>query len=99
MMSPARTVMVLAVLAGLWVPAQGGDLPTAKRGVVFVVDGIGGWDLTSFSASLMLPHAGVPHEIRPFLWCHGWGKPFQDLQDLHHLLRKADELALAVRKV
>ena len=94
-----RMVAVLMVFLGHWGPAKGGDLPLAKRGVVFVADGIGGWDITSSAASLMLPHAGVPHEIRPFLWCHGWGKPFQDLQDLRYLLRKADELALEVRKV
>jgi hypothetical protein len=47
----------------------------------------------------MLPQVGVQHEVRDFIWTHGWGHMFKDLQDTTHLLRKADELAAEVRQV
>jgi len=47
----------------------------------------------------VLPRAGVQHEIRDFVWTHGRGQLFRDLQDFRYLLRKADELAEQIRKV
>jgi pimeloyl-ACP methyl ester carboxylesterase len=69
-----------------------------KAGVVFVASGIGGFDLASLAAPWVLPHAGVPHEVRIFPWTHGKGHHFRDLQDLRHLLEKAGELARLVRE-
>jgi pimeloyl-ACP methyl ester carboxylesterase len=68
-------------------------------GVVFVVDGIGGFEPLGFNARLLLPRSGVVHEIREFRWGHGKGKFLRDLQDTAHLLVKADELALQVLDV
>jgi pimeloyl-ACP methyl ester carboxylesterase len=68
-------------------------------GVVFVVDGVGGFELLGSSAQKALPRGGVRHEIREFVWTHGWGQIFKDLQDTPHLLRKAEELAAEVRLV
>jgi pimeloyl-ACP methyl ester carboxylesterase len=47
----------------------------------------------------MLPQVGVQHEVRDFIWTHGWGQMFKDLQDTSHILRRADELAAEVRRV
>jgi pimeloyl-ACP methyl ester carboxylesterase len=53
----------------------------------------------ALSVQSALPAAGVPHEIRHFVWTHGWGQIFKDLQDVNHLLQKAEDLADEVRKV
>jgi hypothetical protein len=73
--------------------------PPAKPGVVFTVGGIGGFDILGISAQWALPHSGVHHEIRDFVWTHGWGRLIKDLQDTRHLLAKAEELAGEVRRV
>jgi hypothetical protein len=65
-------------------------------GVVFIVGGVGGWDLLPRSAELVLPLAGVPHKICDYEWSHGWGRILSDLQDTDHLARKAAELAVLI---
>lgn len=70
-----------------------------KRGVVFVVGGVGGIDPLGPATRWALPRAGLNHEVREFVWTHGFGQVFKDLQDTRYLLRKANELAAAVRRV
>jgi hypothetical protein len=64
-----------------------------------VVGGVGGWDVVGMACQKMLPQVGVQHEVRDFVWTHGWGQMFKDLQDTSHILRKAGELAAEVRRV
>jgi hypothetical protein len=73
--------------------------PPAEKGVVFVVGGVGGWDILGHASQWELPRIGIQHEIRDFAWTHGVGQPFKDLQDRPHLLRKADELTEEIRKI
>src|SRR6266571_9149231 len=75
-------------------PESSGD-----KGVVFVVGGVGGWDILGPASQWELPRVGIHHEVRDFVWTHGFGQPFKDLQDAPHLRRKADELAEEIRKV
>lgn len=70
-----------------------------RAGVIFLIGGIGGWDVMPTSARLTFQAAGVPHEVRDFIWTHGWGKLFRDLQDFRHMERKAEELAHEIRQV
>jgi hypothetical protein len=93
--------LLLALLADTGsVGAQSPPPPPAPPpGIVIVVDGIGGVDLLALSAQMALPRAGVPHEIRRFVWSHGLGQMFKDLQDQRHLLSKADELVAQVRQL
>lgn len=72
---------------------------SSERGVVFVVGGVGGWDILGPASQWELPRVGIHHEIRDFVWTHGFGQPFKDLQDQDHLLRKAEMLAEEIRKV
>jgi hypothetical protein len=88
-----------AALLGGAVAAQEQRPESGKRGVVFVVGGIGGFDILGKSAQLALPRAGVPHEIRDFVWTHGWGRLFKDLQDTRHLLAKAEVLAEQIKRI
>jgi pimeloyl-ACP methyl ester carboxylesterase len=70
-----------------------------KAGIVFVVEGVGGFDVFGTSARWALPRAGVRHEIRDFVWTHGWGHVLKDLQDAQHMVRKAGDLAQEIRAV
>src|SRR6516164_2226811 len=70
-----------------------------EKGVVFVGGGVGGWDILGPASQWELPRVGIRHEIRDFVWTHGFGQPFKDLQDTAHLRRKADELAEEIRKI
>jgi len=98
---PCLVALLLVSSAGNVYPAAAPEksAPKAKRGVVFMVGGIGGFDIMGMSGQWAFPHVGIPHEIRDFIWTHGWGKMFKDLQDTHHLLVKAEELAGEVRRV
>jgi hypothetical protein len=71
----------------------------ARRGVVFIAEGVGGFEVMATAARWSLPRAGVPHEVRAFGWSHGFGQILHDLQDIRHLLRKAEELAMEVSKI
>src|SRR5262249_23252659 len=94
--------LVWLVVAGVsWAclerPRLGAQEP--PPGVVFIVGGVGGLGFGGSSAPKGPPKAGVRHEIREFVWTHGWGQIFKDLQDTPHLLSKAEELAAEVRQV
>src|SRR5438309_2888970 len=93
-------VLVVIVAAAMLAPRSivRAD-PPSEKGVVFVVGGVGGWDILGHASQWELPRVGVHHEIRDFTWTHGFGQPFKDLQDAPHLRRKADELAEEIRKV
>lgn len=101
----AALVLVLACLLllgrGLVVLAQGLEQRprTQPTGVVFVVGGVGGWDVLACSAAVALPRAGLTHEIREFVWTHGWGQWLKDLQDSRYLQKKAQELAAEIMRV
>jgi pimeloyl-ACP methyl ester carboxylesterase len=41
----------------------------------------------------------VKHEIREFVWRHGYGQMFKDLKDTEHLTKKAAELARVIRRL
>jgi hypothetical protein len=86
----------LDVAPSLW--ATEPERPEPKPGLVLVVAGVGGFDFLGDAAHWALPHAGVRHEVREFVWTHGWGQLLKDLQDTRHVLRKADELAAEVRR-
>jgi hypothetical protein len=104
-MPPSRCV--LPVLAALTLLAGASTavaqkvapprFPAPPRGILIVVGGIGGFDTLPLSAQAFLPLAGVDHEIVNFVWTHGWGRLFRDLQDTKHVVSKANELAALIR--
>jgi pimeloyl-ACP methyl ester carboxylesterase len=86
-------LLAAATAVSAQAPAAGAEKEPGRRGIVFVLDGIGGHDFLPFTTQFLLPRAGVPHEIKSFHWSHGFGQALKDLQDFRHLHRKADELA------
>src|SRR5262245_34210988 len=95
-------VLLLTPSATVLLPTPGAaQEPRPKKsetpqGLVFVLGGVGGWDLLPHSVRFGLNQAGVKHEIRDFPWTHGVGKVLRDLQDFRHLDEKADELAAQI---
>jgi hypothetical protein len=88
---------LVVVLAGA---GQGAALePEGRKGVVIIVGGVGGFDILGPAALAVLPKVGIEHELREFVWTHGFGQWLQDLQDARHQFEKAYELAEHVRKI
>ncbi|MBI3412398.1 MAG: hypothetical protein HY040_29100 [Planctomycetes bacterium] len=86
-MSMGRVVLVTAQ------ESRRAARPADEPGLVIIVGGVGGMDIIGPCAETALPRAGVKHEIREFIWTHGWGLLFKDLQDTEHQRKKAEELA------
>ncbi|MFT3880569.1 MAG: alpha/beta hydrolase [Gemmatales bacterium] len=66
-----------------------GDAP----GVVFVAGGAGSITNLAGIMKWSLRQADSPLEVRDFDWSHGKGRIIRDIQDIRHLVQKADELA------
>jgi pimeloyl-ACP methyl ester carboxylesterase len=94
-------LLLLALQGPSLTPQQEADKAhgASDHGMVFVVGGVGGWDVLGSASQRELPRVGIHHEVRDFAWTHGWGQPFKDLQDTPHMLKKADELAGEIRKI
>ncbi|GIW81186.1 MAG: hypothetical protein KatS3mg105_2993 [Gemmatales bacterium] len=82
----------------LFLLCSGRTVASEEKGIIFVMEGVGGGDMLTPWCKLALPRAGVPYAIRQFKWTHGRGRILADLQDTEHLRRKAVELAEEVRR-
>jgi pimeloyl-ACP methyl ester carboxylesterase len=91
----AANLMVAALLCG--VPAA--TAQGAKPGVIFLVEGVGGANLLTLGSEIACRRAGLPHAVRRFRWSHGFGRVFEDLQDIAHVMAKGEELAKEIRAV
>jgi hypothetical protein len=94
------TVLALGTLNLLGGEASGAEQlqSSARPGLVFVVDGVGGLDYLGETVRWAFSSAGIATEARDFVWTHRWGHWLQDLQDFRHLLRKAKDLADEIRE-
>lgn len=63
------------------------------RGVIFTLDGVGGFNLATTAMMLAFKLAGLPHRVEQLYWSHGFGRWLLDLQDKNRLEEKAEELA------
>lgn len=66
-----------------------GDPP----GVVFVAGGAGSIANLAGILRWSLRQVNSPLEVRDFDWSHGKGRVVRDIQDIRHIIQKADELA------
>ncbi len=62
-------------------------------GVVFIAGGAGSMVNLAGITKWSLRQANSPLEVRDFDWSHGKGHVIRDIQDIRHLVQKADELA------
>jgi Serine aminopeptidase, S33 len=101
-MRALRILLALLVLGDStllsWAQQPASRPGPGTTGLVIIVGGVGGMDIIGACAESALQKAGVRHEIREFVWTHGWGQLFKDLQDSDHTRRKAEELAQAIRR-
>lgn len=91
-----RIALITAALSCPAIEACAVDQPA---GIVLVIGGIGGMDPLGYSAGVAFPKAGVRHQVREFVWTHGWGQLLRDLQDNQHVRKKAEELADHIRRL
>jgi len=87
------TVFSLAVSSRTTADERREGPMSAEKGVVYLIDGVGGFGLAPKVMEHALTEAGVPHEMRNFYWSHGFGRWHSDLTDDENLRRKASELA------
>jgi hypothetical protein len=65
----------------------------AEQGVIFTIDGVGGFNLSTTAMSFAFKLAGLPYKIEQLYWSHGFGHWLRDLQDKDRLDQKSRELA------
>lgn len=97
-----RNLLVFVVVGAMFDPSMAGRVEagesrectvSSEKGVVYLVDGVGGFGFAPKVIESALADAGVPHEVRNFYWSHGFGRWHADLTDDENLRRKASELA------
>lgn len=67
------------------------------KGVIFTIDGVGGFNIATTAMAMAFTLAGLPHKIEQLYWSHGFGRWLLDLQDKQRIEEKAQELAERVR--
>ena len=67
------------------------------KGVIFTIDGVGGFNIATTAMTLAFTLAGLPHKIEQLYWSHGFGRWLVDLQDSERIEEKALELAQRIR--
>jgi len=67
------------------------------RGIIFTIDGVGGFNIATTAMTLAFKLAGLPHKIEQLYWSHGFGRWLSDLQDSRRIEEKACELAERIK--
>ena len=67
--------------------------PPCIRGVVFVVDGAGGFGATFDALARAVDEAALPLQVEEFEWTHGRGRVLADQTDAEHSHREGCRLA------
>jgi pimeloyl-ACP methyl ester carboxylesterase len=67
--------------------------PGPVRGVVFAVDGAGGFQGNLALLQRAAAEERLPVAVRPFCWTHGYGRILADQRDLEHIEASAGRLA------
>jgi pimeloyl-ACP methyl ester carboxylesterase len=73
--------------------------PDSPEAIVIAVGGVGGLDILGWSTQRAVGKAGLKYHVREFVWTHGWGQIFSDLQDRPHMEEKARDLARLIRRL
>jgi pimeloyl-ACP methyl ester carboxylesterase len=73
--------------------AHAADSPSARRGIVYVVDGAGGFAATSRTVAKTIAEENMPLEVRSFRWTHGYCRVISDQVHAAHVRREGRKLA------
>lgn len=80
-------------LPGYIVPKLRASPPCLCQGVVFAVDGAGGFEMASRTLSRIVAEDKWPLEVRPFHWTHGYCRVISDQVHAAHVRREGRKLA------
>ena len=84
--------------AGTHPSAYAAGSPSACGGVVFVVDGAGGFEATSRNLGQTVAEEKMPLDVRVFHWSHGYWRVIADQTHAAHAQREGGKLAELVLK-
>jgi pimeloyl-ACP methyl ester carboxylesterase len=70
-----------------------------QRGVIFAVDGAGGFHSMSDALMKAVMDANAPLGIEPVHWTHGTGRVLVDQIDYHHVRQEGERLAASLAAV
>lgn len=70
--------------------------PCFRRGILFVIDGAGGFEASSRTIRQTAATANLPVEVRGFHWTHGFCRVLSDQMHAAHLLREGRKFAEVV---
>jgi hypothetical protein len=71
--------------------------PCPQRGIVFVLDGAGGFGVASRLIGKTIAEEKMPLEVRIFTWTHGYCRVLADEIHASHIQREARRLAESIR--
>jgi hypothetical protein len=99
--SLCRLLAVLLCLSGCAVlaapaPSVAAASPCACQGIVFVLDGAGGFEAASRFIRTAVAEEGMPLDVRTFHWTHGYMRVVSDEMHATHAQREGRKLAEAV---
>jgi hypothetical protein len=67
--------------------------PSTRRGIVFILDGAGGFGVASKIIGCTISDAKMPLEAHTFSWTHGYCRVFSDQMHASHTRREGRKLA------
>ncbi|MBU6454971.1 MAG: alpha/beta hydrolase [Cyanobacteria bacterium REEB67] len=68
-------------------------------GVIFTIDGVGGFNISTTAMAMAFKLCGLPQRIEQIYWSHGFGQWLLDLQDSRRMEDKARELAMRIENL
>jgi pimeloyl-ACP methyl ester carboxylesterase len=74
-------------------PSTPAPPPRLRRGIVFMVDGAGGFEAASRTVCQTAAAAQLPLEVRSFRWTHGYCRVVSDQMHASHMRREGRRLA------
>jgi pimeloyl-ACP methyl ester carboxylesterase len=70
----------------------------SPEGVIFVVDGAGGYEDTRRAVATAVAESGTPFELRSFIWSHGRGRILADEVDAAFARSRGQQLAREIEQ-
>ena len=97
----SRRVLILGLVAlvgcrSVPTTVESYSLPTPPEGIVIVVDGSGGYQISPRAVAMAVEASRLPLYVRSFDWTHGTGRGLADMIDTAHARAEGCRLAAHV---